>query len=58
MRQVWTGAVVAAAVLSLTACGGQGDAPASETQETAASVRPGTDVNGARISAARSTPED
>ena len=58
MRQVWTGAVVAAAVLSLTACGGQGDAPASETQETAASVRPGADVNGARISAARTTPED
>ena len=68
MRQVWMGALLAS-VLSLAACGGQGDEPAggaseaanetaSATQDAAANIQPGADVDGARISAARSTPED
>ena len=65
MRQVWMGALLAS-ILSLAACGGEGDEPAggaaneaaSAIQDAAASVRPGADVDGARISAARETPED
>ena len=72
MRGSLRNSLLAAALLSLAACGGQGSeerggadaapsenatgASASSTQTPAAS--PGADVNAARISAARSTPED
>ena len=65
MRRALKGSVLAVAVLSLAACGGQEREPAggaSEVanvpQEATARVQPGADVDGARILAARSTPED
>ncbi len=65
MRRALKGSVLAVAVLSLAACGGQEREPAggaSEAanvpQEATARVQPGADVDGARILAARSTPED
>ncbi len=64
MRRAFRHSALAAAILSLAACGGPGGeqnaASPTDTPDSsaAAATSPGADVNAARISAARSTPED